>query len=202
MAFPRSYHNMTSLPDGTVLVTGGNKSTDTFDETKAVLAAELWSPATESYTTMASMSVPRLYHSTALLLPDGRVLVAGGGRFGNTTGDSHDKLNSQIYSPPYLFKGARPTITSVPTLLPYASNFTVSSPDASRIASVALIALGVVTHNFNQGQRYETLSFQQVGNTLTVQGPSNANEAPPGYYMLFIVDNTGVPSVASILRIQ
>ncbi len=142
MAFPRSYHNQTSLPDGTVLVTGGNKSTDTFDETQKVLAAELWSPATESYTTMASMSVARLYHSTALLLPDGRVLVTGGGRFGNTTGDSHDKLNAQIYSPPYLFKGARPTITSAPTLLPYASNFTVSSPDASRIASVALIALG------------------------------------------------------------
>jgi hypothetical protein len=78
----------------------------------------------------------------------------------------------------------------------------VSSPDASRIASVALIALGVVTHNFNQGQRYVTLPFQPVGNTLTVQAPADANQAPPGYYMLFIVDDTGVPSVASILRIQ
>jgi hypothetical protein len=202
MAFPRSYHNMTSLPDGTVLVTGGNKNTDTFNESQAVLAAELWSPVTEAYTTLASMTVPRLYHSTALLLPDGRVLVAGGGRFGNPTGDSHDKLNSQIYSPPYLFKGARPVITSAPTLLPYDFNFSISSPDASRITSVALIALGAVTHNFNQGQRYLTLPFQQVGNTLTVEGPSNGNEAPPGYYMLFMVDNTGVPSVASILRIQ
>jgi hypothetical protein len=202
MAFPRAYHNLTSLPDGTVLVTGGNKTTDTFNETQAVLAAELWSPATETYTTMGSMTVPRLYHSTALLLPDGRVLVAGGGRFGNPTGDSHDKLNSQMYSPPYLFKGARPVITSVPTLLGYDFNFSVSSPDASRVSSVALIALGAVTHGFNQGQRFLTLPFQQVGNTLTIQSPTNANTAPPGYYMLFIVDNTGVPSVASILRIQ
>jgi Galactose oxidase-like, Early set domain/Bacterial Ig domain len=202
MAFPRSYHNTTLLPDGTVLVTGGNKTTDTFDETQAVLAAELWSPATETYTTMASMSVPRLYHSTALLLPDGRVLVAGGGRFGNTTGDYHDKLNSQTYSPPYLFKGPRPTITSAPTLLPYGFTFSVSSPDVSRIASVVLIALGSVTHNFNQSQRYLPLSFQQAGASLTVQGPASGNDAPPGYYMLFIVDDTGVPSVASILRIQ
>jgi hypothetical protein len=202
MAFGRSYHTLTSLPDGTVLVTGGGQSTDTFDEDNAVLAAESWSPVTETYTMMASMSVPRLYHSTALLLPDGRVLVAGGGRFGNGAGDIHDKLNAQLYSPPYLFKGARPTISSAPTLLSYGANISVSSPDAARIASVAFIPLGTVTHHFNQSQRFLRLPFQPVGTTLTVQTPNNANEAPPGYYMLFIVDDTGVPSVASIVKIQ
>jgi Domain of unknown function (DUF1929) len=160
----------------------------------------LWSPITETWTTLASMTVPRLYHSNALLLPDGRVLIAGGGRFGG--GDQDDQLNAEIYSPPYLFKGPRPTITSAPSLISYNSNFSVNSSDASRIATVALIALGSVTHDFNANQRYLNLSFQLAGNALSIQAPANANIAPPGYYMLFIVDTNGVPSVAATLRIQ
>ncbi len=202
MAFPRSYHNLILLPDGSVLVTGGEQTTNTFDETQAVLAAELWSPTAEAWTTMASMTVPRLYHSTALLLPDGRVLVAGGGRFGNPTGDYQDKLNAEIYSPPYLFKGPRPVISSAPTLISHNSTFSVTSPGASRIASVSLLHLGSVTHHFNQGQRFLNLSFQQIGSTLIVQTPVGANDALPGEYMLFIVDGNGIPSVASIVTMQ
>jgi galactose oxidase-like protein len=151
---------------------------------------------------MASMTVPRLYHSTALLLPDGRVVVAGGGRFGNVAGDSNDHLDAEIYSPPYLFKGARPVVGSAPTLVSLGSSFSIASPDAARIASVALMRLGSVTHHFNQGQRLLRLSFQQVGTTLLVQAPSSANDALPGDYMLFIIDTNGVPSVAPIVRIQ
>ena len=81
MAFPRTYHNLTLLPDGTVLATGGGITTDAIDAGGAVEPAELWSPVTQTWTTLAGLSVPRLYHSIALLLPDGRVLVAGGGRF-------------------------------------------------------------------------------------------------------------------------
>jgi hypothetical protein len=202
MAFARSYHNLTTLPDGNLLVTGGNRDTDTFDESFAVLPAELWSPATETWTTMASMSVPQLYHSLALLLPDSRVLVTGGGRFGNPTNDSHDKRNAQIYSPPYLFKGARPTITSVARDLPYGSGFTITTPDAASITSVVLIRLGSVTHGFNQSQRYVPLSFTQGNGVLNVQAPTSANETLPGHYMLFIVNGNGVPSVAPIVRIH
>jgi hypothetical protein len=202
MANPRSYHTLTLLPDGNVLATGGGMSTDTFDETQAVLAGELWSPVTETWTSLASMTVPRLYHSTALLLPDGRVVVAGGGRFGNPTGDYHDKLNAEIYSPPYLFKGTRPVITAAPSLAPYGFTMSIATPDAARIASVALVPLGSVTHHFNQTQRFLRLPFQQTGNGLNVQAPIRANDAPPGYYMLFIVDTSGVPSIARIIQIQ
>ena len=149
---------------------------------------------------MASMSVPRLYHSTALLLPDVRVVVAGGGRFGGTASD--DKLNAQIYSPPYLFKGTRPVITAAPTSIPYGSIFSVTTPDAARIALVSLLRMGSVTHHFNVDQRYVNLAFQPTGNVLNVEAPANSNLAPPGDYMVFIVDTSGVPSVAAIVKIQ
>ena len=200
MAFPRSYHNLTLLPDGTVLAVGGGRVTDPLQQNQAVLAAEIWSPTTEAWTTVASMAVPRLYHSTALLLPDGRVLVAGGGRFGGTSND--DKLNSEIYSPPYLFKGARPVITGAPANIPYGSVFSVTTPDAARIAQVSLMRMGSVTHHFNNDQRYLSLPFQVTGNALDVQAPANPNLAPPGDYMVFIVDTNGVPSAAAIVKIQ
>ena len=200
MIFPRSYHNLTLLPDGSVMATGGGLMNDPFDQANAVLAAELWSPSTTTWTSMASMAIPRLYHSTALLLPDGRVLSAGGGRFGG--GSVDDKPNAEIYSPPYLFKGARPTITSAPSLISYNSSIAITTPDAAGIGSVSLLQLGTVTHHFNANQRYLSLLFTTAGNGLNVQTPANANIAPPGYYMLFIVDMNGVPSVAAILRIQ
>jgi hypothetical protein len=200
MVFARAYHNLTILPDGDVLATGGGSTTDTFDQTGAVLAAESWSPNTETWTVMAPMSVPRLYHSTALLLPDGRVLVAGGGRFGG--GAANDKLNAEIYSPPYLFRGSRPSITSAPSLVSYNMSFSISTPSATTTAKVVMLPLGSVTHHFNANQRYLNLSFQVVGGNLSVQTPATANLAPPGDYMLFIVNSNGVPSVATNLRLQ
>ena len=156
--------------------------------------------ATETWTTLAPLSVPRFYHSVALLMPDGRVLVAGGGRFGGGAGD--DQLTAEIFSPPYLFKGTRPVITSAPNLVAYNSAFSVVTPDAARVASVSLLPLGSVTHHFNFNQRYLSLPFQVVAGGISVQAPANANIAPPGYYMLFLVDTNGVPSVAAILKAQ
>ena len=196
MAFPRSHHNLTILADGTVLVVGGGRTTDGVTESQAVYEAELWWPETETWSTMAQMQVPRLYHSTALLLPDGRVLVAGGGRYGP------DQTNAEVYSPPYLFRGVRPTITLAPSSAQYGSNFQVTTADASSIARVSLARLGAVTHSFNQDQRYLDLSFQQSVGSLTVQAPSNANVAPPGYYMLFLVNDAGVPSVAAFVSLS
>ncbi len=197
MAYARTYHNLTLLPDGTVLATGGSTNSDGTDLSKSVYAAEIWNPATETWRSVASEQVGRQYHSTALLLPDGRVLMAGGGRL---PGRSTDQLNAEIYSPPYLFKGARPAITSAPSLVQYGSSFTVTTPDAARIASVSLIRTPSVTHAFDENQRFQFLNFTAGSGSLNVQAPASANLAPPGYYMLFLVDTTGVPSVASLLR--
>ena len=195
MAFRRTTHNLTVLPDGNVLCTGGAINSDVFDLAAAVYnAAELWSPVTETWTTLAKMRTPRMYHSVVLLLPDGRVLAAGGGRYGV------DQFSAEIYSPPYLFKGLRPTITSAPSTVNYGSTFFVSTADASRIASVSLIGTAAVTHAFDENQRFVKLTFQQAPGGLNVQAPASANLAPPGYYMLFLVDTNGVPSVAAFVR--
>ena len=138
MTYPRSFLNLTMLPDGSVLATGGGTDRTGFDTKKAILPAEMWSPATGTWTTLASMQTPRLYHSTALLLPDARVLVAGGGADPGVV----DQPTAEIFSPPYLFKGPRPTITSTPATLAYGNNFFVATPDAASISSVSLIALG------------------------------------------------------------
>jgi galactose oxidase-like protein len=201
MNYARTYHTMVLLPDGNVLVTNGGPTTDAVGVNNAIRQAELWSPATQQFSRLASMVAPRLYHSTALLLPDARVLVAGGGRFNGVT-EPTDQLSAEIYSPPYLFNGARPTISAAPSTLQYATNFTVTTPDALQIASVALVRLGAVTHAFDQNQRYVPLTFQQATGGLTVQSPSSANLAPPGYYMLFLVNTHGVPSVASMIKVQ
>ena len=149
------------------------------------------------------MNAPRLYHSEALLLPDGRRIVHGGGRF-NGIDEPTDQLSAEFFSPPYLFKGSRPVITSVissvPGQLSYGQQFTVQTPDASRIASVSLIRFGAATHAINMGQRFLPLNFTVGTGSLTVTAPANSNLAPPGNYMLFILDTSGVPSLAAIVH--
>ena len=201
MSFPRTYQNATSLPDGTVLVTGGGTTTNAVGLSDAVLPAELWSPSTETWTTLASMSAPRLYHSEAILLPDARVAVYGGGQF-NSYSEPTDQLSAEFFAPPYLFKGPRPTITSAPSQLSYGQNFSVVTPDAARIATVSLVRFGSVTHAINMSQRFiSPLTFSLSGSgLLTVTAPANSNLAPPGNYMLFILDSNGIPSVAAIVH--
>ena len=198
MANRRAFHTLTSLPDGTVLVTGGGNRVDGINTANAVFAAELWTPTpnNETWTTMASMQTPRLYHGNALLLLDGRVLVSGGGRLG-----PDPQFSAEIYSPPYLFKGARPTISSAPGAGVYGATVFVGTPDAAQIASVSFIALGAATHGFDYGQRFLNLAFSQTTGGLNVQMPANANLATPGYYMLFLVNSAGVPSMAKVLLV-
>jgi hypothetical protein len=198
MAFGRGYHNLTLLPDGTVLASGGGSNSDGVDITKSVLPAEIWNPDSETWRTVAPLQNGRLYHSTALLLPDGRVLMAGGGQLPGSI--AVNQRNAEIYSPPYLFKGPRPTIASAPSVLQYGGTFQVATPSPGSIAKVALIRTPSVTHAFDQNQRYVPLSFNTSGGVLNVTAPANANLAPPGYYMLFLVDSNGVPSTAAIVR--
>jgi hypothetical protein len=201
MAFARVTHNLTILADGSVMATGGSGNANVSDPALAVYAGEIWSPTTETWATMAAMQNGRVYHATAILLPDGRLLSAGSGRFGGT-GPGVDQLNAEIYSPPYLFNGPRPTITSAPTSISYGSQFTVSTPDAAQITKVSLIRAGSVTHHFNAGQRYVPLSFQQNAGSLTITAPANGNVAPPGYYLLFILNANGVPSIAPLMQVH
>ncbi|MGH3377588.1 MAG: galactose oxidase-like domain-containing protein, partial [Actinoallomurus sp.] len=196
MKFARSFLNLTNLPDGTVLATGGGTDKSGFVDSNAVLPAEDWNPATGAWTTYAAMAAPRLYHSVALLLPDGRVYVAGGGGDPGVT----DQRSAQIFSPPYLFKGPRPTIASAPTTSEYGATEFVGTPDAASISRVSMIRTGSVTHAFDQNARATSLAFAQTGGGIDVQMPANRNDVPPGYYMLFIVNGEGVPSVASFVR--
>jgi hypothetical protein len=189
MSTPRRQANTTLLPDGKVLVTGGSSGAGFDNASSPVLSTELWDPATNVWTQMAPITQYRGYHSTALLLPDGRVLSSGG----------DDHLSAEVYSPPYLFRGARPAITSAPTHVTWGQQFQVQTPDAANIAAVSLIRLSAVTHAFNQDQRYSRLTFTMSGNALQITAPATANEAPPGPYWLFLLDGQGIPSVARLI---
>jgi galactose oxidase-like protein len=170
-----------------------------------VFATELWNPQTATFTTMASSQVPRAYHSTAVLLPDGRVPLAGGGAGGNPADPNH--ANAEIYSPPYLDK--RPiTVLSAPASIHYNVSFTVQVNTADgysaplHIAGANLIGLSQTTHSFNQGQRLNHLTVSQSGGTVTITPPQNANRCPPGPYMLFLLNDEGGISKARMVQIN
>jgi hypothetical protein len=194
MHYPRMNGNAVLLPDGTVLVVGGGLGPRPYEN--PVLQSELYDPDTETWTVMAAQSAPRMYHSTAVLLPDGRVLSAGQDR-----GLVSNRTSAEIYSPPYLFKGSRPVISSAADSVGYDQRFAVTSSDASEITRVAMIAAGSVTHALDEGSRYLDLAFTRSGDVLTVTSPNDRNQAPPGWYMLFILTSSGVPSVASWIHV-
>ncbi|MBI3545378.1 MAG: DUF1929 domain-containing protein [Gammaproteobacteria bacterium] len=199
MTYARRQMNATILPTGDVLVTGGTSGSGFNDLAGAVYPAELWHPATGTWTELASNAIPRIYHSTALLLPDGRVLFTGSGDGGN----SPNEENYEIYSPPYLFNGARPTITgTLPARVGYGNTKVVNTPDGAKIAKVTFIRLGSVTHAFDQSARLVRLSFSTVSTGLSVNLPSSRTVAPPGPYMLFLVNQDGVPSEGRIMILE
>lgn len=199
MAFARRHMNATLLPTGDVLVTGGTSGGGFNDLAGGVRTAELWQPATGAWTTLASAAVIRIYHGAALLLPDGRVLHTGSG----DGGGSPNELNYEVYSPPYLFNGTRPTITgSLPPSVGYGQNQVVDTPDGPGIAKVTLVGLGSVTHAFDQSARLVPLSFSRVAGGLRIALPASRATAPPGPYMLFLVNANGVPSEGRIVLLQ
>jgi hypothetical protein len=198
LTYARWNLNATVLPTGDVLVTGGVNG-DRSNPALKVNATELWNPTSGTWTLLAS-SAPLLrgYHSTSVLLPDGRVIHSGGGAGGGTV----DNLNYEIFSPPYLFKGARPAVTGVTGSAGYGQVLTVQTPDAAGITKVTLIRFGSVTHAFDEGQRLISLSFSGLSGGISISLPSGRNIAPPGPYMLFLVNGNGVPSIGQIMILQ
>ena len=196
MTYPRRQFNATLLPDGTVLATGGTSAPGFSDPAGAVRAAELWDPGTERWRVLASNRVTRVYHSTTLLLPDGRILHAGSG---DGVGLPRE-LNAEIYSPPYLFRGPRPSISGLPAAVGYGQHFLINTPEPGQVVRATLVRLGSVTHGFDQNQRFLELIFERAPGGLLVTGSVTNALAPPGDYLVFIINDAGVPSVGRTVR--
>ena len=203
MAYARAFVNSVVLPDGEVLVIGGQQHPQSFTDTGGVLSPELWNPATGKFTTMAPEAIPRTYHSVALLLPDGRVFSGGGGLCGSCT---TNHANGQIFTPPYLLNSdgtprTRPVIGSAPATTTTGSTITVTTNSAT--PSFALVRVGAVTHSVNTDQRRIPLTPATAsGTTYTLQIPSDKGTVLPGNYMLFALDANGTPSVSKIINIR
>lgn len=215
MHYPRRQHNATILPDGTVLVTGGSRGGggpgngfNDLTRGKPVHVAELWNPQTGVWTELAAEQFDRCYHATAVLLPDATVLSAGSGEYAPWPGSADenfpedDHRNGQIFSPPYLFMGPRPVIAGAPESVTYGGKFTVQTPHPEHIKRVSMVRLSSVTHSFNMNQHIVVPHFEHVGDELVVTSPTSRNACAPGHYMLFILNERGVPSVAKIVRVQ
>jgi PKD repeat protein len=200
MSQPRIEMNATILPNGKVLATGG--STNDEDLATASLNADLYDPATNTFTPAGVNVYPRLYHSGSLLLPDATVALLGG----NPTRGSYES-HIEIYSPAYLFNvdgspAVRPTIAGVtPGPLALGGTFQVQTPNAADIASVVLVRPGVPTHAFDMDQRLVRLPYSSGSGVLDVTAPPDGNIAPPGYYMLFVLNSAGVPSIATFVQL-
>lgn len=206
MHFARRHLNATILPDGQVLVTGGTSAGGFNTLSGAVHAAEVWNPSNGTWTVLASNTIDRGYHSVSLLMPDGTVLHGAGGDAAVPNGGGAQyprQTNHEIFHPPYLFKGARPTISSVsPTTIGYNQKLTVTTPNAGQITAVRWIRLGSVTHAFDASQRANTLSFTRTATQLKVTTPLQNRRAPPGYYLVFVLNRNGVPSTGKIVKVQ
>ena len=198
MKTARVHLNATILPNGKVLVSGGSVKNE--DAASAVLTAELYDPVAKTFSDAAPMRYPRLYHSNALLLQDGTVMAVG-----SNPGRTYQQ-HIEIYSPPYLFTStgalaARPVISAAPGAVAYGAPFNVQTPNAGAIRSVVLVRPGAPTHAFDMEQRLVGMTFTPGAGVLNVTAPANRNLAPPGYYLLFILDANGVPSVGRFIKV-
>ena len=201
MHHPRVNANGVLLPDGNLLVVGGMSSYSHGDDEHgmqdAVCEAEMYDPVANTWTLMALQQKPRLYHSTAILLPDGRVISMGS----NPRAKSIEK-SIEIFSPPYLFRGERPVMTESPEQIRYHQPFFVKVGQTRHIRQVVLLRLEVLTHVTNTDQRLLELEFDTArGEELEVQGPPSPAHMPRGYCLLFVVNQDGVPSVGRFVKV-
>jgi hypothetical protein len=180
---------------------GGNGAEYGYEN--ALLETELYSTSatdlTGTWQTVAPHSIQAAYHSSALLLPDATVLLSQDDMDSSAAAQFQHK--AQVYSPPYLFKGAQPQIVSAPINLTYGQSFVIGT-DRDGMKAATLVAPGAVTHGNDMHQRAIKLSVQVRVNGLTARVPSNHALVPPGYYMLFVMDSAGIPSVAKFVHVS
>lgn len=206
MAYERQQGSMTVLADGTVLASGGSSlNNDVSADSIVAYETELWNPLTKIWTKGAKATKPRLYHSTSLLLADGRVFTGGGGAPKAIAGEN--QLNGEIYYPPYLFDSdgsgdlaARPEITAAPTTA-VTWNQVVTITADEKIKRLTLLRAGAATHTFDNEARFFDFPITTPNFSVTMKVPATANIAPPGYYMVFAWNEEGVPSEAKMIRI-
>ncbi|MEM7111379.1 MAG: PKD domain-containing protein [Chloroflexota bacterium] len=202
MSNARKFNNGVMLPNGEVMIVGGNTSGIEFSDQGSVLAPEIWNPDTGQWREVAPMSVPRNYHSVALLMTDGRVWSGGGG----LCNCSADHPDHQVYSPAYLYNpdgslATRPVISSAPNLTNNGATMAVSA--TADIQRFTMIKMSGLTHSLNSDLRFLNVNFNTIssGNyELTMHG--NSNVLTPGYWMLFALDSQGVPSIAKTIQIE
>ena len=187
------------LPNGNVFLCNGSSAPGFNFAFGKILMSEMWSQLTEQWTPMAPNVRYRGYHANAFLLPDGRVVATGGGH--PNPPDDLAEPSAEIYSPPYLFRGARPTITAAPATVTYGEQFTLTTPDAASITNVVWIRPGTTTHGYDQNQRINRLAFTAGNGQLNVTAPNDPNLCPPGHHMIFILNTNGVPAVAKFVRL-
>lgn len=199
MDIQRENTNLVMLADGTVMAEGGGSGGGKY--ANPVYYPDDFNPVTNTWASRttgdwAQQTVQRTYHSTALLLPDGRV-VSAGSDYGS------DPKSLEIFSPPYLLNGtARPTITSAPATLTYGQQFTITTPNASSITRVALIKVDSCTHTVHFDQRFVDLTYTLGNGQITATAPASGNYAPPGYYMLDILDSNNVPAIMPFVLLE
>jgi hypothetical protein len=191
----RMHLNATLLPDRTVLANGGAAVEE--HKVEAALNAEIYDPRSRTWRLAAKSRVPRLYHSIALLTPDGKVVTAG-----SNPRPKDDELRIEVFSPPYLFRGRRPRCTLSADHAAHGDRLSATSPDAARLREVNLVRAGATTHAFNNDQRLVDVPFEVTGpDRIELRLPRSRRLAPPGWYMVFLVDTDGVPSVGRWLRL-
>ncbi len=202
MANARSFANAVVLPNGEVMVVGGNTSGQFFSDAGTVFTPEVWNPTTEAWRAMADMTVPRNYHSLALLLTDGRVWSGGGGLSGDPVTDHQD---AQVFTPPQLFNAddtaaTRPTITAAPDRIGPGVTFTVNASPGVQFFS--FIRLASLTHSVTTDQRFVKLTHTSPSSGVySVASPSSINVLTPGYWMLYAVNASGVWSVSRVIQV-
>lgn len=196
----RVHPNAVLLPDSTVFICGGMGETGS---PPTGGRCELYDPAAGTLTEMDEVQYPRHYHSVALLLPSGQVMAAGGASPGGCSLSYYNTI--EVFSPPYLFRGPRPAVSGVPDRIYYGRHFKIKTPDPCAIGRVVLVRPMAVTHQTDSEQRVVSLTFEPSGKgklKVTAPGGRHPNGlAPCGYYMLFVIDHDGVPSVGELLRL-